>query len=77
MLAGSGGKSGPKALHNATAYGSAAEASQAYVIASKTVGSCAVAGFLDRIRALDQQGWQSRHSGSWSWRSDGQAEAGS
>ena len=42
---GSSGKSAPKALHNATAYGSPAEASQAYVVASKTVGSCAVAGF--------------------------------
>jgi hypothetical protein len=45
VLEGSGGKSGPKALHNATAYSSPAEASQAYVVASKTVGSCAVAGF--------------------------------
>ncbi len=45
VLGGSSGKSAPKALHNATAYDSPAEASQAYVVASKTVGSCAVAGF--------------------------------
>jgi hypothetical protein len=38
------GKNGPRALHEATAYGSLGEAGQAYAIASKTLGSCAVAG---------------------------------
>jgi hypothetical protein len=38
------GKNGPRALHEATAYGSLGEAAQAYAIASKTLGSCAVAG---------------------------------
>ena len=59
VLAGSGGKSGPKALHNATAYGSPAEASQAYVVASKTVGSCAVAGFyIESGRSISKVGNQ-------------------
>jgi len=59
VLAGSGGKSGPKALHNATAYGSLAEASQAYVVASKTVGSCAVAGFyIESGRSIGKVGDQ-------------------
>jgi hypothetical protein len=59
VLEGSGGKSGPKALHNATAYGSAAEASQAYVVASKTVGSCAVAGFyIESGRSISKVGDQ-------------------
>jgi hypothetical protein len=59
VLEGSGGKSGPKALHNATAYSSPAEASQAYVIASKTVGSCAVAGFyIESGRSISKVGDQ-------------------
>jgi hypothetical protein len=59
VLEGSGGKSGPKALHNATAYGSPAEASQAYVVASKTVGSCAVAGFyIESGRSISKVGDQ-------------------
>jgi len=59
VLAGSGGKSGAKALHNATAYGSPAEASQAYVVASKTVGSCAVAGFyIESGRSISKVGNQ-------------------
>ena len=41
----SGGPSAPKALHDATSYGSAEEASQAYAVASRIIGSCAVAGF--------------------------------
>jgi hypothetical protein len=41
----SSGKKAPTALHEATAYNSPEEASQAYVIASKTIGGCAVAGF--------------------------------
>jgi hypothetical protein len=45
VLESSGGQSAPKALHNATSYGSPEEASQAYAVASKIVGSCAVAGF--------------------------------
>lgn len=45
VLKSSGGKAAPKALHDATAYSSPEEASQAYVVASKTVGGCAVAGF--------------------------------
>jgi len=45
VLESSGGQTAPKALHNATAYGSSEEASLAYAVASKTVGSCAVAGF--------------------------------
>ena len=40
----SGGKNAPIALHEATAYGSLEEAAQAYVIASKTLGGCAVTG---------------------------------
>jgi hypothetical protein len=40
-----GGKNAPKALHEATEYSSPLEAAQAYVIASKTLGSCAVTGF--------------------------------
>ena len=43
-LISSGGKSAPVALHHATAYSSPEEASQAYAIASKTLGTCAVAG---------------------------------
>jgi hypothetical protein len=39
------GKNAPSAIHDATAYPSAEEASQAYAIASKTLGGCAVAGF--------------------------------
>jgi hypothetical protein len=40
----SSGRNAPGAIHDATAYTSAEEASQAYVIASKTLGGCAVAG---------------------------------
>jgi hypothetical protein len=59
VLEGSGGKSGPKALHNATAYGSPAEASQAYAVVSKTVGSCAVAGFyIESGRSISKVGDQ-------------------
>jgi hypothetical protein len=39
-----GGKNAPKALHEATAYNSTDEAAQAYAIASKTLGGCAVSG---------------------------------
>jgi hypothetical protein len=39
------GKNAPTALHAATAYSSTDEASLAYMIASKTLGGCAVAGF--------------------------------
>jgi hypothetical protein len=45
VLKSSGGKSAPVALHAATAYSSPEDAIQAYTIASKTVGTCAVAGF--------------------------------
>jgi hypothetical protein len=45
VLESGGGQSAPKALHNATSYGSPEEASQAYAVASKIIGSCAVAGF--------------------------------
>jgi hypothetical protein len=38
------GKNAPKALHQATAYSTPNEASQAYMIASKTLGGCAVTG---------------------------------
>jgi hypothetical protein len=38
------GKNAPSALHEATAYTSPEEAAQAYAIASKTLGGCAVAG---------------------------------
>jgi hypothetical protein len=41
---GSSGKEAPNVLHQATAYGSPEVASQAYAIASKTLGGCAVAG---------------------------------
>jgi hypothetical protein len=40
----SGGKKAPTALHEATAYKSADEAVQAYAIASRTLGGCAVTG---------------------------------
>jgi hypothetical protein len=40
----SGGKKAPVALHEATAYSSADEAIQAFAIASKTLGGCAVTG---------------------------------
>jgi hypothetical protein len=40
-----GGKNAPKALHEAMAYRSPDEAAQAYAIASKALGSCAVTGF--------------------------------
>jgi hypothetical protein len=39
-----GGKSAPKALHEATAYSTSDEATQAYMVASKTLGGCAVTG---------------------------------
>jgi hypothetical protein len=39
-----GGKNAPKALHEAMAYSSPNEAAQAYAIASKTLGSCAISG---------------------------------
>jgi hypothetical protein len=39
------GRNAPRAIHDATAYTSAEEASQAYAIASKTLGGCAVVGF--------------------------------
>ena len=45
VLEGSGGKTAPQALHDATAYTSPDEATAAYAVASKTLGSCAVAGF--------------------------------
>jgi len=40
-----GGKNDPVALHAAMAYSSPEEATQAYAIASKTLGGCAVAGY--------------------------------
>jgi hypothetical protein len=40
-----GGKNDPVALHAAMAYNSPEEATQAYAIASKTLGGCAVAGY--------------------------------
>jgi hypothetical protein len=40
----SGGKKHPTALHEATAYKTPEEASQAYAIASRTLGGCAVTG---------------------------------
>jgi hypothetical protein len=40
----SSGKKAPVALHEATAYNTADEAVQAYTIASKTIGGCAVTG---------------------------------
>jgi hypothetical protein len=40
----SGGKKNPTALHEATAYNSVDEAIQAYAIASRTLGGCAVSG---------------------------------
>jgi hypothetical protein len=39
-----GGKKAPVALHEATAYSTADEAIQAYTLASKTLGGCAVTG---------------------------------
>ena len=40
----SSGKKAPSVLHEATAYNTPEDAGQAYVIASKTLGGCAVAG---------------------------------
>jgi hypothetical protein len=40
----SSGKKAPSALHEATAYNTLEDAGQAYMIASKTLGSCAVVG---------------------------------
>ena len=40
----SSGKSSPSALHEATAYATTAEASQAYAVAARTLGSCPTAG---------------------------------
>jgi hypothetical protein len=59
VLEGGGGKAAPKALHNATAYSSPGEASQAYAVASRTVGSCAVAGFyIESGRSVSSVGDQ-------------------
>jgi hypothetical protein len=41
---GSSGKKAPSALHEATAYNTVEEASQAYMIASKTLGGCEIVG---------------------------------
>jgi hypothetical protein len=40
----SSGKKAPSALHEATAYNTVEEATQAYMIASKTLGGCAIVG---------------------------------
>jgi hypothetical protein len=45
VLQGNSGKNPPLALHAATAYNTPDEATQAYIIASKTLGGCAVPGF--------------------------------
>ena len=39
-----GGKNAPKALHEATTYLNVGDANQAYVVAAKTLGGCAVTG---------------------------------
>jgi len=44
VLKGNTGKNAPLALHAATSYNSPDEASQAYAIAAKTLGGCAVTG---------------------------------
>lgn len=44
QILGSGGKSGPAILHQATAYSSAEEAAQAYALIAKAVGNCTVDG---------------------------------
>ena len=56
----SGGKKAPVALHEATAYGSVDEAIQAYMIASKTLGGCAVTGsYIESGHAISGVGNQS------------------
>jgi hypothetical protein len=44
VLQGGSGKKAPTTLHEATAYNSPEEATQAYAIASRTLGGCAVTG---------------------------------
>jgi hypothetical protein len=57
---GSGGKKAPVALHEATAYSSADEAIQAYIIASKALGGCAVTGsYIESGHAVSGVGDQS------------------
>jgi hypothetical protein len=56
----SGGKKAPAALHEATAYGSVDDATQAYMIASKALGGCAVTGsYIESGRAISGVGNQS------------------
>ena len=56
----SGGKKAPAALHEATAYGSVDDATQAYMIASKALGGCAVTGsYIESGRAVSGVGNQS------------------
>ena len=52
-----GGKKAPAALHEATAYNTADEAFQAYKLAAKTLGGCAVAGsYIESGRTVDGVG---------------------
>jgi hypothetical protein len=55
----SGGKKNPTALHEATAYNSVDEAIQAYAIASRTLGGCAVTGsYIESGHAVSGAGNQ-------------------
>jgi hypothetical protein len=55
----SSGKNRPTALHEATAYSSPEEATQAYAIASRTLGGCAVAGsYIESGRIVSGVGKQ-------------------
>jgi hypothetical protein len=55
----SSGKNGPTALHEATAYNSLEDASQAYAIASGTLGGCPVTGsYIESGRAVSGVGNQ-------------------
>jgi len=57
-LLSSTGKGAPGVLHQATAYGSAEEAAEAYAVTAKTLGGCAMTGaYIDagaRIRGLGE-----------------------
>jgi hypothetical protein len=54
-----GGKKAPVVLHEATAYNTADEAIQAYTLASKTLGGCAVAGsYIESGRTVSGVGSQ-------------------
>ena len=55
----SSGKKAPSALHEATAYTTTEEASQAFAVASRTIGGCAVVGsYIESGRVVSGLGDQ-------------------